>query len=87
MGLRISDPGTTKRSRNRNNHDCNTDTPETGQMSTEEEKLLHRSSEMVVFLSENCAASALWTDTEWITGQFFIIITLRTSLWLDPRQS
>lgn len=64
MGLPISDAATTKRSGNRNNHDCNPDTPETGQMSTEEEKILHGSSEMVVvFRSENCAASALWTDT------------------------
>lgn len=28
-----------------------------------------------------------WTDTWWVAGHFFVIVSLRTSLQLDPRQS
>lgn len=40
---------------------------------------------VVNFLSENCAAWALWMDTQWTTGQYFVILTLRASLRLGPQ--
>lgn len=59
--------------------DCNPDIAERGKMATDEEKLVSGAGERLAMFFQRTVPPAR-TDTWWVAGHFFVIVTLRTSL-------